>query len=126
MYLLFVVSGSSPEQFVPMETLARKLKERAEQLGVSNAEAARRAGLDDAHYTAGRREPNLATLVTIAKALGTSPDWLLGLKDEEELEMPRSDLLERLAAAARALREPELRALTIQAEALATAMRSSA
>ncbi|WP_312890263.1 helix-turn-helix domain-containing protein [Rhizobium laguerreae] len=50
------------EQIVPMDILSKRLRERAEQLGISNAEAARRVGLDErryAHYVAGRREPDL-------------------------------------------------------------------
>ncbi|WP_328286611.1 helix-turn-helix domain-containing protein [Pseudorhizobium marinum] len=65
-----------------MELLARRLQERSKQLGISNAEASRRMGLDErryAHCTSGRREPDLATLVRIAEALGTTPNWLLGV-----------------------------------------------
>jgi transcriptional regulator with XRE-family HTH domain len=63
-----------------MDTFAKRLRERAEQLGISNAEAARRAGLDErryAHYASGRREPDLATLVKIADTLGTHPTGCL-------------------------------------------------
>ena len=69
------------EQSVLMDIFANRLRERAAQLGISNAEAARRSGLDErryAHYVTGRREPDLETLVRIARALGTSPSWLLG------------------------------------------------
>lgn len=109
-----------------METFAKKLKERAEQLGISNAEAARRADLDErryAHYASGRREPDLATLVRIAKALGTHPNALLGLDVEGKPETRKAALLSRLTAAGVGLAESELRSLTIQAEALATASR---
>ena len=57
---------ASTEHIVPMETLSQRLRERARHLGISNAEAARRVGLDErryAHYASGRREPDLATLV---------------------------------------------------------------
>ncbi len=63
-----------------MDIFAKRLRERAKQLGISNAEAARRIGLDErryAHYASGRREPDLATLVNIAEILGTNPNWLL-------------------------------------------------
>lgn len=107
-----------------MEIFGKKLKERAEQLGISNAEAARRADLDErryAHYASGRREPDLATLVRIAKALGTHPNALLGLDDEGKSETRKSALLGRLVAAGESLSEAELRSLTVQAEALAAA-----
>ncbi|MHA6689076.1 helix-turn-helix domain-containing protein [Devosia sp. A449] len=110
------------EQIVPMDIFARRLRERAEQLGISNAEAGRRAGLDErryAHYANGRREPDLATLVRIAAALATTPNWLLGLSNEGESSSARSDLLERLQQAAVTMPETELRLFCIQAEAIA-------
>ena len=65
-----------------MEIFAKRLQERAKQLGISNAEAARRVGLEErryAHYASGRREPDLATLKSISEALGITPNWLLGV-----------------------------------------------
>ena len=110
------------EQSVLMNTLARKLKERAEQMGISNAQAARIAGLDErryAHYASGRREPDLATLVKIGKALNVTPNWLLGVAITGETQTKRGDLLDRLAAAGQGLPDAELRSLIVQAEALA-------
>lgn len=106
-----------------MDVFARKLKERAEQLSISNAEAARRCELDErryAHYASGRREPDLATLVRIAQKLGTTPNWLLGLSTDGAEATRRSDMLDRLMAAGQALPEGELSSLVIQAEALVT------
>ena len=60
---------SLPEQNVHMDVFATKLRERAAQLGISNAEVARRAGLSErryGHYVSGVREPDLRTLLTIA------------------------------------------------------------
>lgn len=86
-----------------MDVFARKLKERAEQLGISNAEAARRYDLDErryAHYVAGRREPDLATLVKIAQTLGTTPNWLLSLSATGTAGTARTDMQDRLISAA--------------------------
>jgi transcriptional regulator with XRE-family HTH domain len=105
-----------------MDILARRLRERAEQLGISNAEAARRCGLDErryGHYASGRREPDLATLLRIATSLGTHPNWLLGLDAEGAKPSQRSELAERLSMAARSMSDRELRMFVIQAEALA-------
>jgi transcriptional regulator with XRE-family HTH domain len=110
------------EHSVLMDTLAKKLKERAEQMGVSNAEAARIVGLDErryAHYASGRREPDLATLVKIGKALNTTPNWLLGVASGGETLTKRGDLLDRLTTAGQGLPDSELKSLIIQAEALA-------
>lgn len=102
-----------------MDIFANRLRERAAQLGISNAEAARRSGLDErryAHYVTGRREPDLETLVRIARALGTSPSWLLG---EPSVESSRGGLMERLVMAAKAMSEAELAITVVQAEAVA-------
>ena len=64
-----------------MDAFADNLKRRAHELGISNAEVARRAGLSErryGNYVSGRREPDLATLVRVAKVLETTPDALLG------------------------------------------------
>jgi transcriptional regulator with XRE-family HTH domain len=104
-----------------MDIFAKRLRERSEQLGISVAEAGRRAGLDErryAHYANGRREPDLATLVRIAQALATTPNWLLGFTQEGETATARSDLLDRLESAASALPDTEVRRLCILAEAV--------
>lgn len=106
-----------------MDVFAKKLKERAEQLGISNAEAARRCDLDErryAHYASGRREPDLATLVKIAQRLGTTPNWLLGLASDGEAATRHSDLIDRLMAAGLKLSDSELSVVVVQSEALAS------
>lgn len=105
-----------------MDIFAEKLRERAKQLGISNAEAARRIGLDErryAHYASGRREPDLATLVNIAEILGTNPNWLLGVLSLEELDKDRAELLERFKNAISEMTIEELELSVIQAEAIA-------
>ncbi|MBB6306455.1 helix-turn-helix transcriptional regulator [Xanthobacter tagetidis] len=70
-----------------MDLFAANLRARAAALNPSNAEAARRAGLNERryfHYVSEAREPDLATLVKISKALGTTPDALLGAKRESD------------------------------------------
>lgn len=104
-----------------MDMFAKRLKERAAQLGISDREAARQCGLEErryAHYAGNRREPDLETLVRIANGLGTTPNWLLGLDGEGRRPTKRTALLERLATAARELSDEELRISVTQAEAL--------
>lgn len=48
------------------------------------------------HYENGRNYPDPPILAALAKALGVSADWLLGLT---EIELPVADLEERLATA---------------------------
>ncbi len=92
------------------------------RLGISNAEAARRCGLDErryGHYVSGRREPDLATLVRIATTLGTTPNWLLGVSADDGLVTRRSGHTDRLTFAAQSLPEKELGLLVTLAEAMA-------
>lgn len=104
-----------------MDTLAKNLRRRAEELGLPHAEIARRIGLSErryAHYVAGRNEPDLATLVRIAKVLETTPNELLGFGPEVRRSR-RTMLRERLNAAATAMGDRELEITVIQAEAVA-------
>ena len=66
-----------------MEGVGRKLRSRALELGLSDAEVARRAGLTATrygHYVSDYREPDLATLVRVCRVLGLRPDELLGYR----------------------------------------------
>lgn len=122
-YISFMAWRGVPEQNVPMDVFATKLRERAAQLGISNAEVARRAGLSErryGHYVSGVREPDLRTLVTIAETLGTTPDALLGVADPKPSSQ-RQDLQDRILSALTALSDDDLQTLAIQIEALATA-----
>lgn len=104
-----------------MQVLGQKLRSRAKELGFSNAEVARRAGLSERRYgfyVTGDREPDLSTLLRICKVLATTPNVLLSVSQEGKESSNRSVLIERLRTAGRALSEHDLQALVIQAEAL--------
>lgn len=110
------------EQTVPMDVFAENLRKRAKQLGISNAEAARLSGLEErryAHYVSDRREPDLATLVKIADALGTTPNLLLGVVDPVADDPKKAVLLEKLLNAAASMSLDEFKIFLIQAEAVA-------
>jgi transcriptional regulator with XRE-family HTH domain len=107
-----------------MDILAKRLQERAKHLGISNAEAARRIGLDErryAHYASGRREPDLATLLRIASALGTTPNWLLGVSLAGENDRELAAFVDRFLNAASGMTKHELEMCVIQAEAIVAA-----
>jgi transcriptional regulator with XRE-family HTH domain len=111
-----------------MDTLAKRLRERAEQLGISNSEAARRAGLEErryGHYIRGRNEPDLATLVRIATELGTTPNWLLGVEEPLSDAPEKAELLARFKNAASVMNANQLELCVIQAEAVAARKRES-
>lgn len=64
-----------------MQGVGNRLRSRALELGLSDAEVARRAGLAATrygHYVSDYREPDLATLVRICRVLGLPPGELLG------------------------------------------------
>ena len=100
------ISSVLAEKSVLMDTLAKKLKKRAEQMSISYAEAARMVGLGErcyAHYASGRREPGLATLVKIRKALNVTLNWHLGVAASGEHQTKRGDFLDRLSSAGHVL-----------------------
>lgn len=103
-----------------MDTFAFQLKERAAELGISHAEAARRSGLSErrySHYVSGIREPDLATLVRIAEALQTTPNLLLGVGDKRK-PSAHALLIDRLNSAAQSLSDDDLEIVVVQTEAL--------
>ena len=107
-----------------MDIFSQHLRERAAQLGISHAEAARRCGLEErrySHYVTGRREPDLGTLVAIAQALGTTPNWLLGLDSTGASATKRSQLVDRMVGALAQMTAEELRIAVLQAEAVVRA-----
>ena len=74
-----VVDGDKP----PMRAIGERLQARAKELGLSDAEVARRLGLAQARYSNyvnGNREPDLATFGRICRALSITPNELLGFE----------------------------------------------
>jgi transcriptional regulator with XRE-family HTH domain len=111
-----------------MDLFAKRLHERAKHLGISNAEAARRCALDErrfGHYASGRREPDLATLVRIAEALGTTPNWLLGVTSADSKDPSIAELVDRFTNASNGMTLQELEMSVIQAEAVAASKRGN-
>jgi transcriptional regulator with XRE-family HTH domain len=111
-----------------MERFGSQLRKRAKELGLSQAEAARRSGLSEhryGHYVRGIREPDLATLARIAKALQTTPNELLGLGGEKSERSRRSLLRDRLNSAIEELHEKDIELVLTQTEAIVNFRRGS-
>ena len=75
-----------------MDGVGGRLRARAMELGLSDAEVARRAGLTTTrygHYVTDYREPDLATLVRICRVLGVRPDEVLCFSPAEEDDLTR-------------------------------------
>jgi len=88
-----------------MELLAKRLRERARQLELSDGEVARRAGLSErryGHYVRGTREPDFATLLRICAVLDVTPNDLL-LAAAPKRPSGHDRLLSRLVATFRLL-----------------------
>ncbi len=69
---------------VRMGELGTRMRQRIDELHLTQAEAARLSGCTTArfgNYVTGNRNPDLETLVRIARALRTTTDWLLGLSE---------------------------------------------
>lgn len=103
-----------------MDVFANNLRHRAQELGLANAEVARRVGLSErryAHYVSGRNEPDLAMLLKIADVLQSTPNELLTKENATE-KGPRAILVEKLIAAATVMTDDDLQVAIVQAEAV--------
>jgi transcriptional regulator with XRE-family HTH domain len=104
-----------------MDLFAKRLRERARQLELSDAEVARRAGLAErryGHYVRGLREPDFATLIRICGVLDLTPNDLL-MRDRSPRQSSVHDRwLSRLVAAGRKLDADDLKLAVRQIEAL--------
>ena len=94
-----------------MRIFAERIRERARELGLSDAEVARRAGLSErryGYYATGEREPNLATLVRICEVLAATPNDLLLPGGKPSRQSKRDRVLARISAATDNLNLSEL------------------
>lgn len=93
--------------------IGSRLRARAEELELTDAEVARRLGLAQsryAHYVSGTRSPDYQTLARICRILLTSPDYLLGFSATAgERQTEQALLQERAIAALNELGLPSLR-----------------
>lgn len=104
-----------------MQGFGERLRERARQLGMSDAEVARRAGLGErryAHYVADTREPDLTTLVKISRILDVTPNELLGIADDGAEQTERDKLVSELLSVIRTLSDDGVRIVVQQAGVL--------
>ncbi len=103
-----------------MDLFAKRLRERARQLELSNAEIARRAGLSErryGHYVRGIREPDFATLMRICAVLDVTPNDLL-LGESSHRPSAHDRWLSRLISAGRKLDSETLKMAVRQVEVL--------
>ncbi len=93
-------------------TIGGRLRARAAELELSDAEVARRLGLAQsryAHYVSGTRAPDYGTLARICRVLATSPDHLLGFTTTEQAGAPKTRRLrDRVVAATAGMSDADL------------------
>lgn len=74
--------------FVIDKTLiGKRIKERREELNITQIDLGLSIGFDQqriSRFERGLHKPDLESLAKVAKALGVSLDWLIGLSDEDE------------------------------------------
>jgi transcriptional regulator with XRE-family HTH domain len=104
-----------------MQGFGARLVARARELGLSNAEVARRAGLSErrfGNYVTDTREPDLQTLTTLARVLAISSDELLGMT-APSTTTERDRLLAQIEAALGQLSDTDLKLISVQVRAVA-------
>lgn len=104
-----------------MQGFGARLVARAKELGLSQAEVARRAGLSErrfGNYVTDIREPDLHTLTILAKVLVTSVDKLLGLSEPKD-PSERDQSIAQIAAAVGQLSDSDLEVISVQLRAVA-------
>lgn len=103
--------------------LGERFRLRAQELGLSDAEVARRLGLSQsryAHYVSGVREPDFATLARICRALSFSPNEALGFEQRLEGAPEVQRLKERVEAAVQVMDLSTLRTAAAVLDVLAS------
>lgn len=105
-------------QFVRMREFGKNLRRRARELGLSDAEVARRAGIGERRYgfyVTGDREPDLTTLVRICGVLQASVDEVLG-REQHQPNTASAAMIDKLVASATSLSDDMLSLLVDTAE----------
>jgi transcriptional regulator with XRE-family HTH domain len=105
-----------------MDQFAKRLRDRARQLELSDADVARRAGLSErrhGHYVRGAREPDFKTLMRICAVLDATPNDLLLADAPSKRPSTHDRWLSRLVAASRKLDTNDVKLAVRQIEALA-------
>ena len=106
--------------------IGERLRARARELQLTDAEVARRLGLAQsryAHYVSGTRAPDYRTLARICRTLLTSPDHLLGFSADSPGPSSEGALLRERALAS--LAAMDLGSLRLAADILDAIARRS-
>jgi transcriptional regulator with XRE-family HTH domain len=117
---------AADEQIVPMQLFAKRIRDRARELDLTDAEVARRAGLSErryGYYVTGEREPNLATLVRICEVLAVTPNDVLLSDGRSPVQSQRGRSIGKIGAVVSNLSMADLELAVCQLECLLTLRR---
>lgn len=106
-----------------MEGIGNRLRSRADELGLSDSEVARRLGMSQgryANYIKDAREPDFKTLIRICQVLDLTPDAVLGFTSTEHISDDAQRARQRIMAAMGAMGPDTLRRAAAVMEALLT------
>lgn len=109
------------------EKFGKNLQTRARELGLADAEIARRLDLGQsryANYVSGAREPDFATFAKICRVLGVTPNILLEFDSWPEHGSEEDTLVQRITAVANILNLASLRTAAAVLDALAASQDS--
>ena len=104
-----------------MQGFGARLVARARELGLTNAEVARRAGLSErrfGNYVTDTREPDLHTITVLARVLVISSDELLGITAPKSTK-ERQRLFAQMEAALGQVTKADLELISVQLRAIA-------
>lgn len=84
--------------YLSMVEIGKLLKQKAQELGISDADVARRSGIAErtySYYTSDQRRPPYDKLIKICRTLNVTPNYLLGFGEGDKIS---SELLESIVS----------------------------
>lgn len=105
-----------------MASFGENMRKRAQDLGLSDAEVARRVEISPrrySHYVNGERQPDYELLLKICNVLQTTPNQILGFSDGSADADKLNEDVAAIIAGVGALSETKLRALREIVEGMA-------
>lgn len=111
-----------------MSVFSENLKARTRAMGLSQVELARRLDLDPrrvGHYMTGLREPDLAMLARLVRALDTSSDALIGTATVASAPDGSNKLRSQITAICMAMDRQQLQTLLVLGRAILEQQRTA-
>lgn len=104
--------SATTKQNLPMEGFGDRARARAKDLGLSDAEVARRAAVESPRYgkyIRDEREPDFQTLLRICAVLNLTPNDLLQGAGPRQITSNRDRLIARITSSCASLADQDLK-----------------